>query len=493
MQSIWWIRRHPWAAMIICCGAQALVPAGASEANAVDATTKRSVHTASEWQRINDRLFGTPATDLASLATRAYVWGMPLMHQAELKDAFARGAAGRPTHPLNAFVHGRILAGPENHAGVGLNNDTIYSLAWVDLQDGPIVMTAPDFGRRYYTFSMIFADTSAEQSLGQRTHGGQLPPIFIHGPGDAGQAPPGMVDVPSATRFLLIAGRILVRSAAEYPAVHALQDRLALWSWKDWQMGNRRPAAMRAATPLTMAGEQLPDDLAFLARLNRVLQEWTVLPKDAAIIDSLRGLGIGPGLEFHPDRWSEAQKAAIETGFEAGRRLVDARSRELGLQRNGWTINYRGPRFGSDYLLRAGVAKDQPNVAIPEEAIYPLARVDASGSALDGRHVYRIHFAAGLYPPVGAFWSVTAYDDKGRMMPNAAARYSIGDRSPGLVHDADGGLTVLVAAALPPGVPAPNWLPVDRDRPFYLMLRLYQPSEEILLQRWMPPPIERID
>ncbi|MDE1929560.1 MAG: DUF1254 domain-containing protein, partial [Burkholderiales bacterium] len=295
------------------------------------------------------------------------------------------------------------------------------------------------------------------------------------------------------TRFLLIAGRFLVRGPGDDPVVHALQDGLALWGWQEGSRGRPWPAATRRAAPLIVPAAQWQPGPAFLVRLDRILEQGFVQPQDAVIVDTLRRLGIGPGLVFDPDRWTDGQQAEIASGFAAGQRLVQARSLELGLQRNGWTINDRGPRFGSDYLLRAGVAKDQPNVAIPEEALYPLARVDAAGRGLDGRHAYRIRFRSGRLPPVDAFWSITAYDDQGRMMPNAVHRYSIGDRTPGLAGDADGGLTLHLSSTLPAGVPAQNWLPVERDRPFYLMMRLYQPRPEVLQRRWLPPPIERLE
>lgn len=449
--------------------------------------------TAAQWRTVNDRLFNHPTQDLRILAMRAYVWGMPLMHAANIREKFVLGVGDRPGSPLNRFVHSRSLAGPDTRIGVGLNNDTVYSLSWVDLADGPLVLTAPDFGQRYYTFSMNFADTSASQSIGQRTHGGQLPPVFIHGPGFRGNLPTGMVIVPSRTRFLNIAGRILVRTPDDYPAVHSLQDRIALTNWADWKRGLRRPAAPVSAEPLTLAGEDQADNLTFLSRLNRILQQWHVLPQDRAVIASFRALGIGPGQLFKPERLSAEQRARMKAGIEEGRRLVLARSLQLGVRRNGWMINYGGPRFGSDFLLRAGVAKDQPNVAIPEEALYPLARVDSVGRPLNGRYRYRIRFAPGQLPPVGAFWSITAYDDTGNMVHNPANRYSLGDRSPGLQADPDGGLQILLSASPGPAGNSSNWLPVPQDAPFYLMLRLYQPGKDVLEQRWLPPVIEQID
>lgn len=427
------------------------------------------------------------------LAYRAYVWGMPLVEAALIRKRFTQGqAAGDPGTPINAFKHRRMLSGPELRVGVGPNNDTIYSSAWLDLADGPLIVSAPDFGRRYYTFSVNQADSSSEQSLGQRTHGGQLPPLFVHGPGWHGVVPKGMADVPSSTRYTNLAGRVLVRSPAEYGEVHALQDRLSIVRWADWRKGKRVPAPPARQRELAQGPDGATADVVFLSRLGSVLQDWVVRPQDRAMLAELERLGISRSRGFQPDLLSPAQGAAIKRGFDRAREDVRLASLRLGVERNGWTTNYRGPRFGSDVMLRAAVARDQIFVAVPEEAVYPIARVDAEGRRLDGGSRYRIRFAPGRLPQVDAFWSITAYDDTGFMIPNAANRYSVGDRTPGLIRDADGGVTIEVGAREPANSGTANWLPVAAGAPFYLMMRLYRPRAAVLDRTWVPPAIERV-
>lgn len=431
---------------------------------------------------------------IEALVQRAYIWGMPLVEAALIRERFTLQQApgdAAPT-PINRFKHRRTLAGPEMRVGVGPNNDTIYSLAWVDLANGPLVITTPNFGDRYYTFSINFADSSAEQSLGQRTHGSQLPPLFLHGPGYHGPIPAGMFDVPSPTRYVNVAGRFLVRSPAEYPQVNALQDQLAVIRWFDWRNGRRVQAPSPAPRPLSRGPAGTSQALVFFYQLGSVLQDWIVRPDERQIVDDLRRIELTSGHGFRPDRLTAAQIAAIGSGFDKGREMVRQASLHLGIEHNGWTTNYRGPRFGTDYLLRAAVAKDQIYVAVPEEAVYPIGRVDSDGRALDGSHRYRIRFEPGTLPPVDAFWSVTAYDDTGFMIPNPIHRYSVGDRTAELVKDKDGGITIELSAEPPVDGEAVNWLPVSADAPFYLMMRLYRPKDAVLSQRWTPPSITRV-
>lgn len=432
--------------------------------------------------------------DIASLAEDAYVWGMPLVEAGRIRERFtsANQDGDVPGESLNHFKHRRLLSGPEMKAGVGPNNDTIYSLAWIDLSEGPLVVTTPDFGDRYYTISMNFADSSSDMSIGQRTHGGQLPPIFMRGPDYGGPVPDGFIDVPARTRYVNVAGRILVRSADEYPLVNSLQDEFVIHRWSDWKEGLRNPAPAGTQRLMETGPDGSDEALTFYYRLGSLLQDWYVHPEERGIVAALEAIGITRTDGFRPDRLTADELLALREGFETGKNRVLEASLQLGSQQNGWTTNYRGPRFGTDWLLRAAVAKDQIYVAIPEEAVYPIGRVDAEGKPLDGSHSYRIHFPCDALPPVDAFWSITAYDDKGHMMPNPIGRYSVGDRTEGLVYDADGGVSIILSADRPADEGEVNWLPVTIDEPFYLMMRLYLPQTEVLEERWSPPAIEEI-
>ncbi|MFO1376886.1 MAG: DUF1254 domain-containing protein [Steroidobacteraceae bacterium] len=440
---------------------------------------------------MNAAIFEGPTQDARRLAARAYVWGYPLVEAARIRFRFTGRGPGELGTPLNRFTHTRRLAGPEYRVGVGPNNDTIYSIAWVDLASGPFVLETPDFGQRYYTFSFNFSDSAAEESLGSRTHGGQLPPLFIQGPGQSEPVPAGMLGVRSTTRYLNIAGRILVQGPDEYPEVHALQDAIRLRPWSAYRAGQATPAEGPLQRALVDPLAPQHGDLAFLEMLGNVLKDWALEPEDAALVATFRGIGLTPQAGFEPSKLGRALRAEVLRGLEDGRKAVLARSLDLGIERNGWTTNLRGPRFGRDFLLRAAVAKDQIYVAIPEEAVYPIGRVDRERRPLDGRHRYRIRIPANDQPPVDAFWSITAYDDAGYMVENPIQRYSIGDRTRGLVRAPDGSIEILLQHDAPPAGSTGNWLPVPAAR-FYLMMRLYVPRQTALDGRWAPPAIEKI-
>jgi hypothetical protein len=127
-----------------------------------------------------------------------------------------------------------------------------------------------------------------------------------------------------------------------------------------------------------------------------------------------------------------------------------------------------------------------------EEAMYIMAETDGDGQVLDGRQRYLLRFAPDALPQVAAFWSLTMYRKSDYLLvDNPIQRFSIGDRTPGLQWDADGGLSIELSA-LPPTDTRANWLPAPPEA-FYLSLRLYLPGSVHVERRFAYPPIRRMD
>ncbi|MGO4276340.1 DUF1214 domain-containing protein, partial [Paenibacillus sp. TAF58] len=108
------------------------------------------------------------------------------------------------------------------------------------------------------------------------------------------------------------------------------------------------------------------------------------------------------------------------------------------------------------------------------EAVYIMTYVDAAGDALSGDHVYTLTLSPT--PPVDAFWSLTMYSlPDFFLVQNELGRYSVGDRTPGIVYDDDGGLTITISRSRPSDAKAAaNWLPAPEGG-FRPILRMYAP------------------
>ena len=113
------------------------------------------------------------------------------------------------------------------------------------------------------------------------------------------------------------------------------------------------------------------------------------------------------------------------------------------------------------------------------------------------KHNYTLTFAAGQYPPVNAFWSVTMYDGKTQLLiENSINRYLINSPMlPSMKKNKDGSLTMYIQKDSPSADKKANWLPAP-DGPIYMVMRLYWPKTEppsILPPgsgTWQPPAIQ---
>jgi hypothetical protein len=171
---------------------------------------------------------------------------------------------------------------------------------------------------------------------------------------------------------------------------------------------------------------------------------------------------------------------------------------------NGWKVgSLFGDRafFNGDWLKRSAAAKGGIYGNDAAEAMYPMTKTLADGQTLDGsKHNYTLTFAAGQYPPVNAFWSVTMYDGKSQLLiKNPINRYLINSPMlPNLKKNADGSLTLYIQKDSPDKEKESNWLPAPNDL-IYLVMRLYNPKTEppsILPAgegTWKPPGIVKVN
>jgi hypothetical protein len=162
---------------------------------------------------------------------------------------------------------------------------------------------------------------------------------------------------------------------------------------------------------------------------------------------------------------------------------------------NGWRYPpAEEGRFGDDFLRRAA---DQSLAGIsandPDEAVYLVSFDDASARKLAPKSRYRLRLAGRELPPVDGFWSLSAYTEEDmNLIPNAAGRFSVGDRTPGLRREPDGGLTIYLQPKSPGSAREPNWLPTSAERPWFVILRMYRPHRPVVQARWKCPGIVKV-
>ncbi|MBE0685962.1 MAG: DUF1254 domain-containing protein [Anaerolineaceae bacterium] len=104
----------------------------------------------------------------------------------------------------------------------GVNHDTLLTVAWLDLSQGPQVLHVRDFSGRYYSvqFSDPFDVNFAY--VGTRTTGTQTGDYLITGPEWQGTVPDGMKQISSPNNLVLVIGRVLVESDSDLSTAYDL-------------------------------------------------------------------------------------------------------------------------------------------------------------------------------------------------------------------------------------------------------------------------------
>lgn len=443
---------------------------------------------------------------LYSLALQAAIYAWPLYEMRRMwaatspRKTAGHGFAGEgpdsPQRWCNVFIHTRQLLKAGTSRVVMPNNDTLYTNAWLDLSQGPLVIDLPDMGERYHVLGFLDFFTNPFAHVGTRTTGQRAGRVLVSGPGWSGDVPadcqaPGR-HLQSATPWVWIIGRILVDGEDDIANVAALQDAFHIRTLADAQAGRpgvprRFDARCDARAPLSVPH--------FVQQVNAALHDNPAPPGDASLVGGFARLGLGlPGDESAAVLAQPAVSNAWERALATARGLLDqsARqaSRQTGAPSAGWSRSMMvlGDSFGHDVLSRAFVSRQGIGALAPQEALYPRCETDADGQPLNGGRRYVMRFAPGQLPPVNAFWSITMYSLRDYfLVPNPIDRYAIGDRTQGLRYDADGGLTLTIQHAPPLDEAArANWLPAPPDA-FFLCLRAYLPRPEMVDGRYRLP------
>ncbi|MEU5220637.1 DUF1254 domain-containing protein [Streptomyces sp. NPDC020807] len=418
-------------------------------------------------------------------AADAWIWGLPILDnyrtiyaQAVAADPEKGGGFGRFRHHAEPFT-------PADTDVVTPNNDTPYSTAWLDLRAEPYVISVPAVDR-YYVLPVHDIDTAYVGYVGSRTTGQGPGDYLVAGPGWTGAVPAGITGILRADSFLVgIIGRTYLAGPEDVPALRAVQEGYGL-----------RPLSTYAdtAAPHPVDEPVWPvwreEDLGnveFFTLLDFLLGFFPVLEAERGLRDRLAALGVSGTGEFEPAALPPEIGEAVEQGIADGRARLAAADR---------SVHRFGTRaeLGGDHLVRAFSAATGLYGLPAAEAWYGAWLGDDQGDEppTGAGHGHVVHFPAGHLPPARFFWSLTAYRLPDRfLVANEIDRYSIGDRTPGLVYDDDGGLTLHLRKDRPSDPKeAANWLPVP-DGPFSLILRVYGPEAPVLDGSWTLPPLTR--
>lgn len=417
---------------------------------------------------------------VASAAIPLVIYGYPLveaMRTCRLQTSVAQ-VTGYGRAPVNALSASEQQWTHADRDIVTPANDLLYFCGWLNLADGPVTLNIParTEASRYFVAELLDAYTDNFANLGLRNvpeKGGRFRLIT----GDQPASTDGATDVRCPTTLVWLLGRVLVEGEHDLEAARAFQRGFRITE----HSGSRRPTCVDSWNG---GGDEAID---FFQNLFAALKDFPPADKELGLLALLRRVGIR--VEHGVD--IAALKPAVVDGlanaYRQGMKIIEANTRSQ--FRKSWGYSLKLGKWRDDYLLRATTAMKGLGALSADEAVYALADYDSDGNLLDGTGSYVLRFAPGQLPPARAFWSVSLYGKDFYFVDNPIGRYAIGNRTPGLQADADGGLTITIGHERPEDTA--NWLPAPPG-PYYLILRLYHPSDDFIAGRYVIPAVCRV-
>ena len=408
------------------------------------------------------------AVDDLSPAAELYLWGYPLLTVQRTKAIQCSSEAG------GSLTHRRNLATPAYKTVVAVNNDTLYSSGWFDVRHGDLEIVVPpmDHPGRYWNVMILDAYTHLSY-IRRRDHGVDGTSVRVtFDPSTPPASGPARV-LTHGTSLAWVIVRVLVESPDDLEAARSIQSRFEV------RLAGAQPIERteRAGSPTAI--HEL--GASFVADLTSAVKDQPPAPWHTAPSRAAWAILEDP---------SSAPAADLAVGVAEAHRQIRGMNVHDSISTNGWSTGRASTGSAKDLMKRAvGTMFGLGGHEAIENRSY-IARTLTAGGALDGDRPMQLRFGPDDLPPCDGFWSLTAYGPDLHLVENEIDRFSIGDRTPGLIRDPDGGLTLQVAARRPADIS--NWLPVPSG-PFLLGLRVYEGDPDVVSGQWFPPPLVSAD
>jgi hypothetical protein len=433
----------------------------------------------------------------------AYFWGWPLVYvynqRTELTKAPEPGllAGVLPISPMNQVGMLTGYVDPGETFIADPNQDVVYGLGYLSLEQEPVVIQVPDFGDRFWTLPVYDARTDQVSELGLQY--GTKPGFYmVVGPNWKGETPAGIAGVVrSSTNFAVTMPRIFMNDTREdHAAIQPALSQIQFYplsqfdgkiKTKDWSKLPTFPVPKERVRP-KYSTKQPPwvDPAVFFDQLPTVMKQVPPMPGEEALYK-----WIGSVLDAAA-KDPEVMKTLRETAFASDKELIDPmmwwryNGQPAG---NGWTSPANNGAFGTDYYHRTGAVKADPYDNKRNETMYFYTDNDSQSQQLVGKTSYAVTFQKGQLPPVKGFWSLTMYNPAHFFYPNALKRYALGTKNKSLKYNDDGSLTIYLGNKSPGKEKESNWLPAPAGN-FSIWLRAYWPDQAILDGTWKPPVVK---
>jgi len=430
-------------------------------------------------------------------AVQVCLWALPAMNMYGMKEGsekvFGKGYNVLPVwkHRLSAKT---LVTTP--------NSDVIYAMGYLDLkEDGPLVIEVPpklqgildDFWQRPLC-DVGFAGPDKGQ-------GGKyliLPPDY------KGIEPKGYFTFRSRTYGVFVFWRAFYQDPAKLEEPVRLMEQTRIYPLGKKESARPMIFPNASAVPANML---YPTDGSYYDMLARFIQHEYVDPTELDMRGMLRSIGIIKGKPFAPDART---RAILEKAAATGLKMSNALSTDWIFHQPGAKI-YEDRQWINVFIAKNPEFKVDGAVDLDMRAImfsmaystspamvldivgagskYPSTMRDANGEKLSGGASYRLNLPVHI--PVNNFWSVTVYDaatasglDNGQPFPSISSF----DKP---VANPDGSTDIYFGPTAPKGFEK-NCLRTVPGKGYFVMLRLYGPTQPYFDKTWQLPDIQKI-
>ena len=446
--------------------------------------------------------FAQGTDDLARRAierrgVEAMIWAMPAVNA----DLMLQEMLAKTRAKQNDIVYWSRPGDWKNQT-LTPNPDAVYFMCFWNVKDGPIVIDIPPAVGGSFAGNIVNAWQMPLEDVGpEGADKGKGGKYVILPPGYEGAMPQGTIVLHSDTftGFALLRSNLVSHADADVAKSNAYGKRAKIYRLSQ---AAKPPATNFIDAADVLFNSTIKYDASFYRNLDRVVQTEPWLPRDRAMIDQLRTLGIEKGKPYNPDARTEEllntaareAHAMMAQRYDEGFPIINpgirwfpaatpemAKASESGYaDPNSYPVDIRGVSYtlGFTGIKRLGTAQ-----------FYLIANKDKDGNAFDGNSTYRLTVPANA--PVKQYWSATVYDRDTHALVRNMTKASVASISSGVQKNADGSVDVFFGPKAPAGNEA-NWVPTDPARKFELMFRLYQPQKPLFDKSWKLPDAEKV-
>ena len=436
--------------------------------------------------------------EIVKIAEEAYTFGIPYVFEYRTMYMQAIDPKSSSYVGFGKFLHYGATTDKDKDV-MTPNRDTPYSWVWFDLRAEPWVLSVPKMDaneKRYYSFMIndlagFVVDNVS--SLNDGYEGGD----YLIAPIDwDGEVPAGIKRViKGETQFMVALVRTELLGNKDAENVKKIQEQYKVQPLSSYS-GTIAPAPAPEIDYYKFVDGKTDLDIDFYDCLSFLLKFNIPNEIDKPILDRMAKIGITSGNDWLAlaNKYPELKEGAKQGMQNVISKLDEVSKKPLVKgetdlipfdNRSVMKDNYTNRAIGAYLGLFGNTQK---------EAIYNNLGSDTNNVPLDASTgKYTLTITKDNIPDVQFFWSLTMYNAKDRfLVANPIDRFSIGSRTEGLKYNTDGSLTIYVQKDNPGKGKESNWLPAP-DGPFYSIMRLYGPGENVLNNTFKQPQFVKVN